>query len=80
MNHCNYKISIIIIISHDIQTINIGGSVLYQCRAVAGIPSPVITWTRTDLRPLTSNTEVLSGWVLRITRVTGVEEGECSHP
>ena len=58
------------------QTINSGGSVLYQCRAVAGIPSPVLTWTRTDLRPLTSNTEVLSGGVLRITRVTGGEEGE----
>ena len=58
------------------QTINSGGSVLYQCRAVAGIPSPVLTWTRTDLRPLTANTEVLSGGVLRITRVTGEEEGE----
>ena len=58
------------------QTITSGGSVLYQCRAVAGIPSPDITWTRTDQRPLTSNTEVLSGGVLRITRVTGEEEGE----
>ena len=58
------------------QTISSGGSVLYQCRAVAGIPSPAITWTRTDRRPLTANTEVLSGGVIRITRVTGGEEGE----
>ena len=58
------------------QTITSGGSVLYQCRAVAGIPSPEITWTRLDRRPLTANTEILPGGVLRITRVTGVEEGE----
>ena len=58
------------------QIINKGHSVLYQCNVVAGVPSPVITWSRTDQRPLTSNTEVLSGGLLRIARTTGEEEGE----
>ena len=58
------------------QTINKGHSVLYQCNVVAGAPRPVITWSRTDQRPLTSNTEVLPGGLLRITRTTGEEEGE----
>ena len=57
------------------QTISVGGSVLYQCRAVAGIPSPEIQWTRQGGGRLTSNAEVLSGGVLRITRVTGSEAG-----
>jgi len=57
------------------QTISVGGSVLYQCRAVAGIPSPEIQWTRQGGSRLTSNAEVLSGGVLRITRVTGSEAG-----
>ena len=57
------------------QTISVGGSVLYQCRAVAGIPSPEIQWTKQGGGRLTSNAEVLSGGVLRITRVTGSEAG-----
>ena len=57
------------------QTISVGGSVLFQCRAVAGIPSPEISWTRQGGGRLTSNAEVLSGGVLRITRVTGTEAG-----
>ena len=64
------------IVPESAQTINKGDSVLYRCNVVAGVPSPVITWTRADLRPMTANTEILSGGVLRITRVTGVEEGE----
>ena len=60
------------------QTISWGETVLFQCLAVAGVPSPVLTWTRTDLRPLTSNTEVLPGGVLRISKATGEEEGEYS--
>ena len=46
-----------------------------QWRAVAGIPSPEIQWTRQGGGRLTSNAEVLSGGVLRITRVTGSEAG-----
>ena len=52
------------------QTISTGGSVLFQCRASAGIPSPTVTWTRDDRRPLGSNVEILPGGVIRMTRVT----------
>ena len=57
------------------QTINVGDNVLFQCRAVAGIPSPEISWTRQGGRRLTSNAKVSSGGVLRITRATGSEAG-----
>ena len=66
-------------ISHESpQTISWGETVHYQCNVSAGVPSPVLTWTRTDLKPLTSNTEVLPGGVLRINKATGEEEGEYS--
>ena len=58
------------------QTIATGGSALYQCRPRTGIPAPSITWTRVDRRPLASSAEILSGGVIRFTRVTGEEEGE----
>ena len=58
------------------QTISTGGSVLYQCRARSGIPSPTITWSRLDRRPMPSNVEILSGGVIRMIQVTGVEEGQ----
>jgi len=57
------------------QTITTGGSVLFQCRTVTGIPTPKVTWTREDRRPMGQNAEILSGGVLRITRVTGSEAG-----
>jgi len=57
------------------QTITTGSSVLFQCRAMTGIPTPTTTWTREDRRPMAQNAELLSGGVLRITRVTGPEAG-----
>lgn len=47
------------------QTIVVGGSALFQCHLTAGIPAPEVKWTRTDGQPLSSNTEVLIGGVLR---------------
>ena len=58
------------------QTITKGGSVLFQCRTISGIPTPVVSWTRVDGKPLSSNVETLEGGVLRMNRVTGSEEGE----
>ena len=58
------------------QTIVTGGSALYQCRPRTGIPAPSISWTRVDRRPLAPSAEILSGGVIRFTRVTGEEEGE----
>lgn len=57
------------------QTITKSGSVLFQCRTIAGIPSPLVTWTRVDGLPLQPNVELLGGGVLRINRVTGKEQG-----
>ena len=57
------------------QTITTMGSVLFQCRTVAGIPTPQVTWSRVDGRPLAENVEVLGGGVLRINRVTSAEAG-----
>jgi len=64
------------IFPEDSQTITTGSSVLFQCRAMTGIPTPKITWTREDRRPIAQNAEILSGGVLRITRVTGQEAGQ----
>jgi hypothetical protein len=58
------------------QTITTGGSVLFQCRTVAGIPTPVVTWTRDDGRPFQPNVEILGGGVIRINRLTGAEAGQ----
>ncbi|XP_015794713.1 basement membrane-specific heparan sulfate proteoglycan core protein isoform X1 [Tetranychus urticae] len=57
------------------QSIQIGGSALFQCRLVGGIPEPVITWSRADNSPLTSNADIVEGGVIRFIRVTGAEEG-----
>ena len=47
------------------QTVITGGSALFQCRYMTGIPTPTITWTRKDGGQLPPNVEVLSGGVLR---------------
>ena len=56
-----------------------GGSALFQCRLLAGIPTPSLTWTRVDRNglevALTSSIEVLPGGVIRINEVLGDEEG-----
>ena len=57
------------------QTVTVGESVLFQCRYLSGIPSPTISWSREDGRPLPTAAELLPGGVLRITSVTGQEGG-----
>lgn len=47
------------------QTIVVGASALFQCHLTGGIPTPNVRWTRIDGQPITSNTEILSGGVLR---------------
>ena len=42
---------------------------------MTGIPQPTLTWTREDGRPLSKNTEVLAGGVLRIIGIWGEEAG-----
>jgi hypothetical protein len=58
------------------QTVTTGGSVLFQCRTMAGIPTPLVTWTRADGRPFQPNVEMLGGGVIRINRLTGSEAGQ----
>ncbi|KAJ8950523.1 hypothetical protein NQ318_015267 [Aromia moschata] len=58
------------------QTVIDGNSAILQCRAVAGIQSPIIAWSRSDNRPLGPNVEEMSGGTLRLTQVTPNEQGE----
>ncbi|XP_021927336.1 basement membrane-specific heparan sulfate proteoglycan core protein isoform X6 [Zootermopsis nevadensis] len=58
------------------QTVIAGGSVLLQCRVTGGIPSPRVSWTRTNGRPLSSIIEELPGGVLRFSQVTQAESGQ----
>ncbi len=58
------------------QRVSTGQSVLFQCRVTKGIPSPTVSWSRTDGRRMESNVEVLDGGVLRINGVRGPERGE----
>ncbi|XP_050723887.1 basement membrane-specific heparan sulfate proteoglycan core protein-like isoform X5 [Eriocheir sinensis] len=57
------------------QTIVVGASALFQCYLTGGIPTPSVSWTRSDGQPFTANTETLSGGVLRFNQVRGDEEG-----
>ncbi|XP_040578444.1 basement membrane proteoglycan isoform X5 [Lepeophtheirus salmonis] len=58
------------------QTIVKTGSVLFQCRLVKGIPTPVIEWKRVDGYPLPVTAEMLQGGVIRFNNVNGNEEGQ----
>ncbi|CAB4057486.1 unnamed protein product [Lepeophtheirus salmonis] len=59
-----------------IETIVKTGSVLFQCRLVKGIPTPVIEWKRVDGYPLPVTAEMLQGGVIRFNNVNGNEEGQ----
>lgn len=47
------------------QTVTLGGSVLFQCRAIGGIPSPTIKWTRRNGESLPSQVEEIPPGVIR---------------
>jgi hypothetical protein len=59
------------------QTVVKGGSVLYQCRVLSGIPNPDIVWTRLDGgSSFGNNVEILAnGGVIRITDIQKSNEG-----
>ncbi|XP_076631096.1 terribly reduced optic lobes isoform X1 [Colletes latitarsis] len=59
----------------DPQTVILGGSVDLHCRAIAGIPTPQLHWSRQDGRPFLSNVKQLSGGVLRFTNITSTDSG-----
>ncbi|CAG7838540.1 unnamed protein product [Allacma fusca] len=58
------------------QTVTQDGSALFQCRVIAGIPSPRVSWSRANGQRIPSNVEEIQGGVLRFNRVTGEERGQ----
>lgn len=65
----------------DNQTVVQGGSVLFQCRILSGIPNPEVTWKSLDAGGFPRNVEILAnGGVIRITDLQKSNEGrfECT--
>ena len=59
------------------QTVVEGGSVLFQCRVLTGIPTPEIQWRPLNGNSFGRNVEVLAdGGVIRITEITKNNEGQ----
>lgn len=58
------------------QTVRVGESAMLSCRAIAGIPSPTVVWSRRDQGPLSHRiTEEYPGTIL-ISDITLGEAGE----
>ncbi|XP_031778282.1 basement membrane-specific heparan sulfate proteoglycan core protein isoform X4 [Nasonia vitripennis] len=57
------------------QTVLEGGTADFHCRAIAGIPSPEIKWSRQDNRPLSPDSQIYPGGMLRINNVTSSDAG-----
>ncbi|KAF2367998.1 Laminin G domain [Trinorchestia longiramus] len=57
------------------QSLQPGNTALFQCHLTGGIPMPEITWTRSDGRPMTPNTEIKPGGIITFNQVTGNEKG-----
>lgn len=47
------------------QVVTLGSSVLFQCRATGGIPTPVIKWTRRNGESLPSQVEEIPPGVIK---------------
>ena len=63
------------------QSVIQGGSVLFQCRVLKGIPNPTINWRNMDGSAFGRNVEILAnGGVIRITDIQKANEGrfECN--
>lgn len=58
------------------QNVHVGDEAYLSCRAIAGIPSPTLTWVRRDRRPLSSRiTEEYAGTLI-LKEITLDEAGE----
>ncbi|XP_060879809.1 basement membrane-specific heparan sulfate proteoglycan core protein isoform X8 [Metopolophium dirhodum] len=58
------------------QIVNIGSSVLYQCRVTGGVPTPVVKWTRRNGESLPSQMEEIPPGVIKITGMEASSAGE----
>ncbi|XP_026298179.1 basement membrane-specific heparan sulfate proteoglycan core protein isoform X8 [Apis mellifera] len=59
----------------NVPPVILGGSTDLQCRAIAGIPIPVLQWSHEDGRPFASNIKHLPGGVLRLSNITTNDGG-----
>lgn len=58
------------------QTVRVGESAMLSCRAIAGIPTPTIVWTRRDRAPLSSRVEEKYAGTILVSNVTFEDAGE----
>jgi dystroglycan 1 len=58
-------------------TIEVGSTVVFQCRVSGGVPPPVTVWSRADNKPfITETTQILDNGILRFVGVKGPERGQ----
>lgn len=58
------------------QTVRVGESAMLSCRAIAGIPSPTVVWTRRDQSPLSHRIKEEYPGTIVINDITLGESGE----
>lgn len=51
------------------QIVNIGSSVLYQCRVTGGIPTPIVKWTRRNGESLPSQMEEIPPGIIKYSQI-----------
>ncbi|XP_017764583.1 PREDICTED: basement membrane-specific heparan sulfate proteoglycan core protein-like isoform X4 [Eufriesea mexicana] len=69
------EVPIVEIYPKDVPPVTLGGSTDLQCRAVAGIPMPVLHWSHEDRRSFPPNIKQLPGGVLRLSNMTANDGG-----
>ncbi|XP_055304959.1 basement membrane-specific heparan sulfate proteoglycan core protein isoform X6 [Sitodiplosis mosellana] len=60
----------------DPQTVRVGESAMLSCRAIAGIPTPTVVWSRQDRRPLSSRVEEKYAGTILISNITFEDAGQ----
>lgn len=58
------------------QTVRIGESAMLSCRAIAGIPTPTVVWTRRDQVPLSKRVEEKYVGTILISNITFEDAGQ----
>lgn len=61
---------------HEPQTVRTGESAMLTCRAIGGIPTPNVVWSRRDRRPLPHNTDERYPGAMVISNITFIDGGE----
>ncbi|XP_031635070.1 basement membrane-specific heparan sulfate proteoglycan core protein isoform X6 [Contarinia nasturtii] len=58
------------------QTVRIGESAMLSCRAIAGIPTPNVIWSRSDRAPLSQRVEEKYAGTILISNITFEDAGQ----